>query len=216
MTHPPLIAISSFRPLADSPAIATNQIRAVQSWALAFDGILLYGSHEPRLDSPRTAFIESDQYPKLAPLFYTASQFEQPACILNCDIVVAEHLSAIAGIAWAYGALAWTSRRYEFDPANPDYDGAKVKDLGADIFCAWPQVWDMAYRAVPSAYRLGAPTYDSWLLGFLTLTLKRKFVDLTKHRPIFHPKHGERIRPDMGPIARDKYIDSGVGFPTAI
>jgi len=54
------------------------------------------------------------------------------------------------------------------------------------------------------------------MLGFLSLTLPRRFFDITALSPIFHPKHGERIRPSTGEAPRDRFITSGLGFPPAL
>lgn len=209
----PIVGISSFRPLGANPEIARNQVRAITSWSVAMDGVILFGKPEPLLSSSRTVFVDAPDYPSISLLAYAASQLTVPSCLINADIVVAQHLRWIAGQAWAKRAVAWTSKRCEYDPGTFDLDGAKVVDAGADIFCAMPEVWARVYQAIPGGFRLSAPTWDSWLLGFLTLTFKRRFVDVTALRPIFHPKHGQRIRPALDSIPRDRFIDSGVGFP---
>lgn len=210
----PLVAVSSFRPLDENPEVAANQIRALRSWDAAFDDIYLFGDPDKRLFTAKTHFIESDPYPPISALALVCMRSMQPACIINADIVVAPYLRAIAGQAWKKGARAWTSRRAEFDPATGDIDNAKVKDLGADIFCAMTGGWDKVWNAIPPGYRIGCPTWDSWLLGFFGLTYKRNFIDLTPLRPIFHPKHEERRRGTItSDLPRDRYITSGLGFP---
>src|SRR6185436_16461887 len=100
--------------------------------------------------------------------------------------------------AWDKKAVAWTAQRQEYDPITFNLDEAKVVDMGADIFCAQPWVWHEAYKNIQSGFRIGAPSWDNWLLGFLGTVFKRRFVDCTKLKPIFHPRHEHRIRPTLG------------------
>lgn len=211
-----MIAISSFRPLADNDEVAFNQVRALRSWDVAFDEVYLCGPYEPRLDSPKTTFIDGEDFPRISLLMMLAAECNGPAAILNADIAVAPHLKRLADMVWLTGAVAFTSRRYEFDPAKPDYDEANVVDLGCDFFCAQPHIWWQAWRNIPSAYRIGNGGWDNWLLGYLGVTLRRKFVDVTQFRLIFHPKHIERKRIAMEEAPRDEYINSGKGFPAAL
>src|SRR6185436_19961331 len=118
--------------------------------------------------------------------------------------------------AWDKKAVAWTAQRQEYDPITFNLDEAKVVDMGADIFCAQPWVWHEAYRNISTQYRIGHSMWDNWLLGFLTLTFKRRFVDLTKLNPIFHPRHSSRIQPFLVNPPRDRFIESGVGFPMGV
>jgi hypothetical protein len=210
----PLIAVSSFRPLDENAEVAANQIRALRSWDAAFDAIYLFGQDDPRLRTKKTFFIESEPYTHISAMALVSCRTMAAACILNADIVVAPTLRHIAQMAWNKPAVAWTSKRAEFDPAKEDYDSAKVKDMGADIFCALPPVWERVWGSIPPGYRIGTPTWDSWMLGFLGLTYRRRFVDMTSLRPIFHPKHVERRRgTPSAELPRDKYITSGLGFP---
>ena len=210
----PLVAVSSFRPLDENAEVARNQIRAIRSWDAAFDQIYLFGEDDPRLRSDKINFIQSEPYPPISALISTCVRSLQPACIINADIVVPPHLRRIAQQAWLYPAIAWTSKRAEFDAEKFNLDTAKVKDMGADIFCAMPPAWQRAWDAIPVGYRIGCPTWDSWLLGFFGTTYKRRFIDLTPLQPIFHPKHQERRRGTItADLPRDKYITSGLGFP---
>lgn len=210
----PLVAVSSFRPLAENAEIKANQIRAIRSWEAAFDCIYLFGDPDPELASPKTHFISSEPYTPISALALLAARTLAPACIINADIVVPVHLQRIASSVWQKGVVAWTSKRWEFDPAKNDLEGAKVKDLGADIFCAMPPAWERVWKTIPAGYRIGTPTWDSWMLGFFGLTYRRRFVDITALRPIFHPKHTERRRGTItSDLPRDKYITSGLGFP---
>ena len=214
MTILPLVAVSSFRPLAENVEVAFNQRRAIRSWETAFDAIYLFGEPDPDLVSPKTHFISTEPYTPISALALLAARTLAPTCLLNADIVVPPHLKQIAQTAWNKGVVAWTSKRAEFDPLTNDLDNAKVKDMGADIFCCMPPVWERVWKTIPAGYRIGTPTWDSWMLGFLGLTYKRRFIDITPLRPIFHPKHSERRRgvPTQD-LPRDKYITSGLGFP---
>jgi hypothetical protein len=211
-----MIAISSHRDMDDNPEVAANQERAIRSWCEVFEEIYLIGKPDPRLDHPEVTYIEGLDFPAMSLLFLIASKTDQISAILNADIVVSPHLKGVITSAFGKGAFALTSRRYEFDPAKPNYEMAKVVDLGADFFCAWPWVWHRAWKAVPTAYRMGNPTWDNWLLGFLGLNFKRTFADIGPARAIFHPRHTERKRIPLEEAPRDKYITSGLGFPRAL
>lgn len=208
-----MIAVSSFRALDDNKEVAANQIRAIDSWREVFQNIFLFGPFEWRLACPKTHFVEGPDFPPMSLLYLLASQGDEPSAILNADIVVSQGLLDAADKAFKRGAYALTSRRYEFDPAKPDYKQAKVVDLGADFFCAHPWVWAKAWRAVPTQYRVGNGGWDNWLLGYLGTTFRRTFGDITAARCIFHPKHTERKRIQMEAPTLDLYNTSSLGFP---
>jgi len=211
-----VIAVSSYRPLDDNKEVATNQILAIDSWRSVFQRIFLFGPFEWRLACPRTTFIEGPDFPPLSLLYLIASQAEEPAAILNADIVVGRNLVEAADKAFRMGAYALTSRRYEYDPAKPNFEAAKVVDLGADFFCAHPWIWAKAWRAVPECYRIGGGGWDNWLLGYLGITLRRAFADITPSRCVFHPRHVERKRIPMESPPMDRYNTSSLGFPRAL
>jgi hypothetical protein len=210
---PGLVAVSSFRALDDSREVAANQLRAKASWDLVFDRIILFGSPDERLAGPTTEFIPSEDFPRIALMSLVASWQDAPVAILNADIVVASDLKAMVNRGWAKQGMALTSQRLEFDPAKEDYFRARVVDYGADFFCALPAVWRQVYKSIPPAYRVGNGGWDNWLLGFLTLSLPRRFFDITSLGPIFHPRHGDRKRTPMEAAPPDRFITSGLGFP---
>lgn len=187
-----LTAISSFRQLADSSEVAANQLRAKRSWDLVFDRIVLFGYYDKRLDSPITVFIPCEDFPHISSMVWVASGQTSPACLLNADIVVAPNLKVMVNQAWAKGCQAMTSQRLEFDPKTEDYFRARVVDLGADFFCAMPDVWKQVYKEIPEQFRIGHQRWDQWMLNFLWYTYRRRFVDITTLGPIFHPKHEGR------------------------
>lgn len=211
-----MIAVSSFRALDDNKEVAANQIRAIDSWRAVFHNIFLFGAFDWRLACPRTHFVEGPDFPPMSLLYMVASMADEPVAILNADIVVSNDLAASVDHALSRGAYALTSRRYEFDPDKPDFDRAKVVDLGADFFCAQPWVWAKAWRAVPPCYRVGNGGWDNWLLGYLGVTFKRTFADITSARGIFHPRHNERKRIPLEPPPLDRYNTSSLGFPRAL
>jgi hypothetical protein len=211
-----VIAVSSFRAMGDSQEVANNQIRAIESWRPVFNTIFLFGAFDKSIAHPRIHFVEGPDFPPLSLLFLLASTSVEPAAILNADIVVSNSLSQTVDKAFSRGADALTSRRYEFDPQKPDFERAKVVDLGADFFCAPASVWARAWRAVPTCYRIGNGGWDNWLLGFLGTTFKRTFADITPARAIFHPRHSERKRIPLEPPPLDRYNTSSLGFPRVL
>lgn len=210
-----LIAISSFRPLSRTPEVAANQLRAKRSWDGVFEKILLFGDFEQQLATDSTEFVPCEQWPPISLMALAASWEDMPVALLNADIVVSPNLRDIITRALAGGAMAVTSKRYEFDPATENYDAAQVKDPGADFFCAVPAVWKQVYQAIPPGFRIGHQLWDSWMLGFLNKRCVRRFFDITAMRPIFHPKHGEREMPISIHVPPDCFYEQW-GFPPAL
>lgn len=210
-----LVAVSSFRALDDSAEVAANQIRAKRSWDLVFDRIFLFGKYDKRMASQITTFIESEDFPIIASMAQLASYRTEPVCLLNADIVVAPNLKAMVNQAWAKGALAMTSQRLEFDPKTEDYFRAVVRDLGADFFCAKPEVWRQVDKAIPGQFRIGHQRWDQWMLNFLWHTYRRRFVDITTLGPIFHPKHEGRKMPHNIDASGVNFYQQ-IGFPPAL
>lgn len=211
-----LVAVSSFRALDDSAEVAANQLRAKRSWDLVFDRIYLFGDLDMRLATPTTEFLSPcEDFTHISLMAFIASQQTVPACILNADIVVAPNLKELVNKAWAKHALAMTSRRLEFDPKTEDYFRARVVDLGADFFCAKPEIWKQAYREIPKQFRIGHNRWDNWMLNFLWHTCRRRFVDITALGPIFHPKHGSRKQPHVIDDSKVNFYQQ-IGFPPAL
>ena len=206
-----LIAVSSHRPNATGE-VAANQLRAKASWDQVFDRIFLFGPYDERLASSKTEFIECEDFPHISVMALTASWQPDPVCILNADIVVALHLKDIVNRGWSMNGQALTSKRYEFDPARENYDSAEVVDSGADFFCAFPQTWKRVWRDIPPAFRVGHQRWDSYMLGFFTHLFPNRFFDLTRHRPIYHPKHGDRNMPHHIAVPEDCFY-AQLGFP---
>jgi hypothetical protein len=210
-----LVAVSSFRALDDSAEVAANQLRAKRSWDSVFDRIILFGDYDKRLASPTTTFAACDDFPRIATLAWTAAHQTVPTCILNADIVVAQNLKELVNKAWDRGALAMTSQRLEFDPKTEDYFRARVVDMGADFFCAKPEIWKQMYEEIPKQFRIGHQQWDNWMLNFLWHTCRRRFVDITTLGPIFHPKHGARKMPHNIDASGVNFYQQ-IGFPPAL
>lgn len=191
-----MTVISSFRPLDKSPSIARNQLRAKESWEHVFDSIIYFNSPDPRMASPKTEFIESEDFPFMSALFMAAAMTDDITAIINADIVTMPNLRNVIANEFGRGAGAIMSFRMEFDPDNPDYRNARQVDNGLDFFCTAPEIWQMAHKYVSSEYRISGAKWDTWLMNFLHVTLSgRFFTDITPHRCIFHPRHGEREFP---------------------
>lgn len=210
-----LVAVSSFRALDDSAEVAANQLRAKRSWDLVFDRIILFGDRDERLASPVTEFVPCEDFPHIAAMVWVASKQTVPACILNADIVVAPNLKELVNKAWAKNVLALTSQRLEFDPATEDYFRARVVDMGADFFCAKPEVWKQAYKEIPRQFRISHQQWDNWMLNFLWHTCRRRFVDITTLGPIFHPKHEGRKMPHAIDASNVNFYQQ-IGFPPSL
>lgn len=190
-----MLAISSCRQLSVNDEVAKNQIRANQSWQKAFDAICYFAEPDPRLGSSKTRFVRGEDFPTLKSILFVAALYDDIGCILNADIVVSEGFRPVVhGLIYG-GALALTSMRFEFDPDTEDYDKAAIADHGVDFFAATPQVWKKAWKEIPPEFRIGHAGWDSWMLGFLNYNCGHAFKDITKHRCIFHPRHGSRHAP---------------------
>lgn len=209
-----MIAVSSFRPCSDSHEIASNQLRAKRSWEAVFDQIVYFGDAEPELASDKTQFISVDgDFPAIALLVAVAMYADEPACIINADIVVGPTLkNAITQQLWQ-GMKAFTSRRWQFEP-GASLDSARVVDQGVDFFAATPEIWHQCYRVIPGGWRIGHSGWDSWMLGWMNQNVGRRFVDLTNRKLIFHPRHGDRKRVHHITISASGFPQCG--FPVAI
>ncbi len=205
-----MIAISSHKPFSKSKDIATNQIRAKESWEAVFDGIVYFGQRESELASKKTEFIPCGDFPQISLLVLAAAHSLDYACLINSDIVVAPIFRTI----WPIPKMsACTSRRYEFSSESPNYSAAKLADNGVDFFMANPWVWKACWKVIPKEFRIGHIIWDSWMLSFLNKHCGRRFCDITSYRCIFHPKHEERNRPYQ--IKAHSYSDL-IGLPRGV
>lgn len=186
-----MIAISSHRPLADSMEYARNQLFAKDSWEEVFEQIVYFGEPQFGLDSPKTIFIESEEFPRISEMIAFAAEQSDWCCLINADIVVADYLIGIEHEMKRRKTLCATSYRWEF-VMDDDEVKPKVRDNGLDFFAACPQVWRDAELCIPRDYRIGHSMWDTWMLGFFNHKYRRSCRDLTQAKVIYHPRHGGR------------------------
>lgn len=198
-----MTVISSFRPLDKcSPAIALNQTRAKTSWESVFDCIMYFNAPDDRMQSPKTIFIDSEEFPRMSAIFLAAAMTDDITAFINADIVTAPNLRNVIEREFSRGAGAMMSFRHEFDPQAVDLNRAQRVDDGLDFFCSVPEIWHMAHKYVSTEYRIGHGKFDCWLMNFFNVTLSgRFFPDITHERCIFHPRHGDRHQPYNGQIS---------------
>lgn len=205
-----MIAISSFRPHADSEEYRRNQIRAKESWDKVFERIILFGNEEKELASSKTTFMPHDGWPLIRDVAGIAARQNDFVVILNADIVTTYSLAALPGRMWEYGCMAATSRRYTFDPAlpiNPMQCFIEQADKGLDIFVAMPPIWAKIAVEVPACLRMGHQQWDTWVSGWCTWHLGRSYRNFNEMRAVFHPRHDGRKMPFADTIKpTDRYI----------
>lgn len=204
-----MTVVSSFRPFKDSAEVARNQLRAKESWESVFTEIIYFGGLEPALVSPKTMFVDSKEFPTIDLLITAASFARGWVCILNADIVVSTVLGAVVAECIRKNVKAITSKRYQFEPDDPDMERAKVVDAGYDFFMADAKMWAGAAQHVPSGYRIGHNRWDNWVLGYFNTVCQKRFVDITSRRCVFHPRHGERKQPYHIDVPNDRFLQLG-------
>ena len=187
-----MIVCSSHRPHLDSPEIAVNQARAKISWEEHFEKIVYFGDPEPELASPKTTFVYSDAFPRIADLALQLAQFrDKLGAIVNADIVIGPNFTKANQELIARNAKAGMSRRRNFEnPAKP-FD-ASMTDLGIDFFFASHGMWQMLANEIPKQYRIGHCLWDTWVMAFFARWAGSDCYDLTPQRFVFHPVHGDR------------------------
>lgn len=189
-----MIAISSHRPLADSVEYMRTQLLAHESWEEVFSQIVYFGEPQLALDSDKTVFIVSEEYPRILDLVEFAAAQNDWCCLINADIVVAPHLPAIEQNLKRQRVMAAISQRWQFD-MDDEKVKPKVVDLGLDFFAASPIIWREAFLCIPPEFRIGHIRWDTWMLGFFNHRCGSGCRDLTKAQVIFHPRHGDRRMP---------------------
>lgn len=186
-----MIAVSSFKPAGESDEVTRNQIAAKESWELVFDTVYYFNKYDPKMAGQNVVFVPWDGYPRIYDLCDFLGNQPGMGALVNADIRIGVNFRDVEKRLLMRGAQAAVSSRYEFDPAVGSAD-SKVVDQGLDFFAAKPDIWQQAADVVPCDYRIGHPMFDTWLIGFLNMTCKRRFFDITNARVIFHPKHGGR------------------------
>ena len=185
-----MIAATSHRKLAGGE-YEFNQIAAAASFNKAFEHTIYFGEHDPKLDSPTTTFVPSEDWPHIITMVELLANLPVWGCLVNSDIVVSPDFGRVERALREQSMECAVSRRYEFDPINPVKPKAVV-DNGLDIFCAIPEVWGHCAREIPKAFRIGHQRWDTWMIGFMNHHYGMKFRDFTRFKVIFHPKHDGR------------------------
>lgn len=163
---------------------------------MVFQRIVYFGSMEPELDSPRTRFVESEQWPTIKALALEASQHSGFSAILNADLVVNQGLRKLISAMGLKGQTCASSRRYHFDSNTCDFESASLgDDRGRDIFIARRDVWKTVANNVPPELRIGHGRWDAWVTDWFRSHYNAGFVDFTAKKLIFHPIHEGRKRP---------------------
>lgn len=201
-----VIAISSFRPLDDSPEVSENQLRAKQSWELAFTKIIYFNEADDRLASPKTEFLKWEPFPQIRALMYCAKDQEDWACILNADVVVSRNVLQVERALESKGGVCALSRRYQFERGKPLPSTGDITphDNGLDFFCGIPLFWELAFKECPPVFRLGKIVWDTWLMVFMAEIGGPQAFDITLCRTVFHPKHGGRRDQNIEPPKDDR------------
>lgn len=188
--------VSSFRPLAEDEEWKRNQLLAKRSWEMAAQKIVFFGPYEPELASPRTKFVESEQFPKIKTLCDAASKLPGFTAILNADIVVDLEIRSLVNRMSIKGQVSASSRRWHFDPNTCDWGSADLgDDRGRDVFITRWDIWRDLARKLPDELRIGHGLWDAALVNYFRDRYGAKFVDFTSRKLIFHPRHEGRRRP---------------------
>lgn len=187
--------ISSMKPFRESRNIARNQMRAWASWTAIADKIIYFGEPEPSLNTRKTEYVESTPFPRIKTLALAAALVPTMACIVNADIVLADHTRDVLTYVMKRGGKAAVSRRYEFIDGNLDDARLVNGDWGVDFFFATPAIWRQLAKTISPEYRIGHVMWDSYVLSFFNTVASGATWDITKRRCVFHPKHEERKRP---------------------
>lgn len=197
-----MIFVSTARPMGDDPVYDSNQLFAKASWEKVADAIAYFNNAQPALASPKTRFIPSQPYPFLRDIVDLCADQDDWTVIINADIWIHQAFTRIEQKLRAKKAVAASSFRWNFDPAV-GVESCAHNDNGLDFFAATPGAWEMVYQKMgttpqgdadsPRHLRLGAPQWDSWLLGtFFHLFSNVGFYDITDTRCVRHPIHGGR------------------------
>jgi hypothetical protein len=188
--------ISSHRPMAEDSEIARNQKLAHRTWEMWARNITYFGPKEFELQSPKTTFVESEQFPHIVDLMNAAAFQRGFTAIMNADIVVKPDIRKLERMMMLRGKLCASSRRYHFDPNTCDWAAAELgDDRGRDIFIARWDIWRDAARWIPPELRIGNARWDAWVTDYFRAKHNDAFLDFTNMRIVFHPIHGSRKRP---------------------
>lgn len=181
-------AVSSLKPASNCPEeIAENQRRAKASWDRVFETVTYLGGT-----------------PTIKSMAQRCADIPGWSCIVNADIVVAEHLLTIEQQLKDRDALCAMSQRYEV--VDGDFYNARIVDLGLDFFAATQAAWGSVVMEMPEVFVIGKGLWDYWLNNYLCEVFSHAYYDLTPSRVIFHPKHGSRGNQSLH-MAPDRYME---------
>lgn len=204
-----MIAISTFRPLDECPEYRENQLRAKASWDVAFSAVVYFGKFEKRLSGARTSFIPRTGLPTAKEMMRFAGGFKTAwPCIVNADIVVAPKFRKVEDELFRRKFKCAFSLRWQKNPQAPTFP-ERVTDMGLDLFCATPDVWDQTADACPHEFRIGKILWDTWLLQYWAAHFLKDCYDFTPSRCVFHPIHGNRKDQGIEP-PNDPYLKKAI------
>jgi hypothetical protein len=207
-----MIIISSARRHSKDAEYAINQKRACESWQGA-QQVYYFGSYEEDLAMKNVLWVRSEhneeagEWPTIKAMSEFASNFPSDlVAIANADILITETFFEVEKKLKSLTIPASTSYRYTYDPERFDLASAvrDKNDRGMDIFVCSSDVWKMISKQIPDYLRIGHPTWDTWVCGFLCHHFGYGFREFTRYRCIFHPRHGGRITPHSNAIRSDE------------
>lgn len=197
-----MIAISTFRPDADGE-YRQNQIAAKQSWEQVFYTIFYFNVPEPCMEGEDVLFCNPNHSIKL--MSEWASAHNGWGVLLNADIVLLPKFKQVITELDMKNGICAISRRWQFEHGKKEQIPAVV-DMGLDIFCAIPSVWEEAARQVPKEYRMGKQQWDSWMLQFFMHNYPNQTYDFTASQCVLHPKHDGRREQQLETPVTDPYL----------
>jgi hypothetical protein len=185
--------ISSAKPFGRSVEVDANQYAAKYSWESVADCIVYCNPSQEDLRSPKTQFVELDDFPIIFELATLASMSSDWVAILNADIVIGSRLPEIIEKLNEIQFNAATSWRFNFNPEVGILSAeAQPSDSGLDFFMALPEVWKGVVEKVPKDLRIGSQLWDTWLLSYFSTFCCQTYADITQARVVFHPRHESR------------------------
>lgn len=189
-----MIAVSSFRAFDKDPTgeYRANQLFANQSWQRNFTKIVYFNSFEPELNSSKTIFIPSPEYPQILSLIEFCAMQNEWCAILNADIVLGAGFPLVEAKLKARKATCASSWRYNFDPAIGISSGVH-DDNGLDFFAGIPSVWQNAYELCDERLYVSSTGWDVWLLSLFCTFHQQGFWNITNSHIVYHPRHLGRV-----------------------
>lgn len=189
-----MILVSSIRQFSNDPTseYQRNQLAAKKSWEKVATRIVYFSAREPALDSAKTVWIPSEEYPRILDLVEFATQQTEWCALINSDIILGANLPLVEAKLKARKAKCASSWRWNFDPAIGIQSGVH-NDWGGDFFAAVPEVWQRCYEMIDERLCVGSTFWDCWMLSFFCTFYVSDFWNITNSRVVFHPNHGARI-----------------------